>query len=320
MTIPPPRARMHRTLLASALFAATVSAQMAFPLAATNTFHRTNSDPNATVAWSLPIGAFGVQPGDWLKLRCVGDWNNGLSGDVLRDMVGCFAATGVVLTPDNQNRLPQPIAAGPAFVPAGGTAVGNLPMDVDQDFWISRTGYASELDIQVPPGTVHLFVCVPDSFHGDNSDADADLALEVTVISASAHRGSQEDCEIGTAVGANAALDPLDHKVAGAGDVVRAALRSPFDTQGNTFCLIVADVLPTGQTPIGPLPNTWFGANAIVALPISILPAGGQSPTLSFTVQAPWAGLSVWLQGGTISTIARNGLCTITNAHVIDFR
>lgn len=311
---------MHRTLLCLALTATTALAQVAFPLAATNTFHRTNADPGATNAWSLPIGAFGVQPGDWLKLRCVGDWNNGLSGDVLKDMVGCFAATGVLLTPDNQNRLPQPIAAGPAFVPSTGTAVGNLPMDIDQDFWISRTGFANEFDVQVPPGTVHLFVGVPDSFHGDNTDADLDLAIEVTVISASAHRGSQEDCELGTAIGANTALDVQDRKTALAGNVVRAALRSPFDTQGNTFCLIVADVLTTGQTPIGPLPNTWFGASAIVALPISILPAGGQSPTLQFTVQPVWAGLSVWLQGGTISTTARNGLCTITNAHVIDFR
>lgn len=311
---------MHRTLLALALLATAATAQVVFPLAPTNTFHRTNSDPGATNAWSLPIGAFGVQPGDWLKLRCVGDWNNGLSGDVLKDLVGCFAATGVLLTPDNQNRLPQPIAAGPAFVPANGTAVGNLPMDIDQDFWISRTGYATEFDVQIPPGTVHLFVGVPDSFHGDNTDADLDLGIEVTVISASAHRGSQEDCELGTAIGTATALDQLDHKTALAGSVVRAALRSPFDTQGNTFCLIVADVLPTGQTPIGPLPNTWFGANAIVALPISILPAGGQSPTLQFTVQPVWQGLSVWLQGGTISTIARNGLCTITNAHVIDFR
>ena len=129
-----------------------------------------------------------------------------------------------------------------------------------------------------------------------------------------------EDCELGTAIGANTTLDQVDIKNAVAGNVVRAALRSPFDTEGNTFCLIVADVLPTGQTPIGPLADTWFGASAIVALPISILPSNGPSPTLSFTVQSVWAGQSVWLQGGTISTNARNGLCTITNAHVINFR
>ena len=67
-------------------------------------------------------------------------------------------------------------------------------------------------------------------------------------------------------------------------------------------------------------PDTWFGAAAQIALPVSTLPSNGQSPTLTFTVQSAWAGLSVFLQGGTISTNARNGLCTITNAHVIHFR
>ena len=174
--------------------------------------------------------------------------------------------------------------------------------------------------MRVPAGSVHLFLCVPDSFYSDNTDLNANLGVEVTVISPWPYPGSLQDCEIGTAIGAATALDPLDTKSAPAGSVVRAALRSPFDTEGNTFCLIVADVVTTGQVPIGPLPDTWFGPAAIIALPISILPSNGQSPTLSFTTQSVWAGQSVFLQGGTISTNARNGLCTITNAHVIHFR
>jgi hypothetical protein len=301
-------------------FAANTTAQQVFPIAPTNTFHRVNQDPGATNAFSLPIGAFGVSPGQWLKLRCVGDWNNGIAGEVLRDMVGCFAATGVLLDGAQQNRLPQPIATGPQYVPTTGTANGNLPIDIAQDFWISRTGYANEVNVRVPAGSVHLFVCVPDSFYSDNTDLNGDLGIEVTVISPSAYPGSLEDCELGTAIGATATLDAVDTKSAVAGNVVRAALRSPFDTEGNTFCLIVADVVTTGQVPVGPLPDTWFGQAAIIALPISILPSNGQSPTLSFTVQGVWAGQSVFLQGGTISNNARNGLCTITNAHVIHFR
>ena len=312
--------RILASLCLALSFAANSTAQQVFPVAPTNTFHRVNQDAGATNAYSLPIGAFGVSPGMWLKLRVVGDWNNGVSGEVLRDMVGCFAATGVLLDGAQQNRLPQPIATGPQYVPTTGTAVGNLAIDIAQDFWISRTGYANEVNVKVPAGSVHLFLCVPDSFYSDNTDLDANLGVEVTVISPSAYPGSLEDCEIGTSVGASAALDPVDTKSAVAGDVVRAALRSPFDTEGNTFCLIVADVVTTGQVPIGPLPDTWFGPAAQIALPVSILPSNGQSPTLSFTVQPAWAGLSVFLQGGTISTNARNGLCTITNAHVIHFR
>jgi hypothetical protein len=312
--------RILASLFTALSLSSTVVAQQVFPVAPTNTFHRVNQDPGATNAFSLPIGAFGVTPGQWLKLRCVGEWNNGVSGEVLRDMVGCFAATGVLLDGAQQNRLPQPIATGPQYVPTTGTAVGNLPLDISQDFWISRTGYASEVNVRVPAGSVHLFVCVPDSFYSDNTDFDANLGLEVTVISPSAYPGTLEDCELGTAIGATTPLDPVDTKSAVAGNVVRAALRSPFDTEGNTFCLIVADVVTTGQVPVGAIPDTWVGPASMVALPVSILPSNGQSPTLSFTVQGVWAGLSVFLQGGTISNNARNGLCTITNAHVIHFR
>ena len=312
--------RTATTVALALALAAHAAAQQVFPIAPTNTFHRVNQDPGAGNAYSLPIGAFGVSPGQWLKLSVVGDWNNGVSGEVLRDMVGCFAATGVVLDGAQQNRLQQPLATGPQYVPTTGTAIGNLPIDIGQDFWISRTGYANEVNVKVPAGSVHLFLCVPDSFYSDNTDLNANLGVEVSVISPSAYPGSLEDCEIGTAIGAATALDPLDTKSAAAGSVVRAALRSPFDTEGNTFCLIVADVVTTGQVPIGPLPDTWFGPAAIIALPISILPSNGQSPTLSFTTQSVWSGQSVFLQGGTISTNARNGLCTITNAHVIHFR
>lgn len=302
-------------MAAIALCSTPVAAQQVFPLAPTNTFYRTNSDPNATDAYSLPIGAFGVSPGGWLKLRCVGAWNNGVSGDVLQDMVGCFAANGVVLANTNLQRLPLPIAAGTA-IHSNPTAVGNLTTDINEDFWISRTGTVSEVTIQVPPGTVHLFVAVPDSFYSDNTDPNADLGIEVTVISPSAYPGSLEDCELGTSIG-TAPLDTLDTKSAVAGNVIHAAIRSPLNTQAGNLCVIVADLRVTGVVPAGPLPKTYFGSTAAIVLPFSVMPSLASTSTININVPPRMTGLSLWLQGGTLWPDARNTLCTLTNAHVI---
>ena len=78
------------TLLLPVLPAA---AQTVIPLSPTATYYLTNQDPFATDAFSIPIQFFGVQAGDWLNLRCVGNWDNGVSGDVL--VAGPGPANGV---------------------------------------------------------------------------------------------------------------------------------------------------------------------------------------------------------------------------------
>jgi hypothetical protein len=318
--------KLHTIIALNALciFAATAKAQQIFPVSPINTFYRTSNDPGAVDSYSLPIGAFGVQPGDWLKLRCVGDWNNGVAGEVLRDMVGCFTANGILLSSTLQHRFPLPIPTGPAFVPDTGTANGNLPMDINEDFWISRSGYVNEVNIQVPPGSIHLWLAVPDIYYSDNTDLDANLGVEVTVISHSAYPGTLEDSELGSAVTRGTGIVVLDHidtKTALAGDLITAALRSPFGTQASTIGLILADISVTPNIPIGPLPNTYFGIGAAIALPFVLIPAFGlQSVPLVINVPPNFAGFSLWLQGGTISTIARNTFCTITNAHQFRLR
>ena len=303
--------------LAALALAAPAAAQTVIPLSPMATFYRTNQDPFATDAFSIPIQFFGVQAGDWLKLRCVGNWNSGPSGDVLQDLVGCFASSGT-LQPNTVQQRVSGIAAGTSFtLPAGGTAIGNLPMEIGEDFWISRTGFVTEVTVRVPAGGTDLFVCVPDTFYGDNSDPDANLGVEITLIPPSAHPGTGEDSELGSSIN-GAALDTVDTKTAVAGDVIHAAVRSPLDTQAGNFCVIVADVQATGNTPVGPLPNTWFGLSAVIALPFTVLPSGAPSPSLNVHVPAGFAGLSLWLQGGTVWTQgARNGLFTATNAHEI---
>src|SRR5262249_60194843 len=107
----------------------------------------------------------------------------------------------------------------------------------------------------------------------------------------SAPRGTAEDRESGswTKGAVPAAVDP---KPAVAGDVIHAAVRSPLDTQAGNICLIVADVQATGNTPVGLLPNAWFGPSAVIALPFTVLPSGAPSPSLNIHVPAGFAGLS----------------------------
>ncbi len=307
---------MLRTALCLLVPAFAATAQVIVPLSPLDTFHRTASDPFAVDSFAIPMLANGVQPGDWLRLRLVGDWDAGGSGDLVREMVGVFAGGGTLLASTLQLRVTAPAIAGTAYVPTSGTAVGNLPMDIQADFWIARQGASDEVTVRVPAGATYLYLAVPDSFYSDNSDPDGDLGVEITLVPPPPYPGTGgEDLILGSGVSGPLNLNPI--KTAVSGNVVTAAVLSPLDLlPGTAIVLIVADVLPTATPPIGPLPGTWFSASVVIAL-VGVLQPLSPSNILSVPIPPGFAGSSLWLQGGALWAYARNGLFLTSEAHQI---
>ena len=307
---------MIRTTFVLFAFALPCAAQLTLSLSPQTTFHRTNGDPGALDAIAIPIQSLGVNAGDWLRLRLLGDFDAGGSGDVERELVGVFAGNSALLASTLQVRVQAPATAGTAYLPSGGTALGNLPMDLDADFWIARNGFSEEVTIRVPAGAVNLFVAVPDSFFSDNSDPDADLGIELSLAIPPAYPGTGgEDLLLGT--GVNSAVDLQPIKTAPAGALVTAALYSPLDVLfGNSIAVLVVDLTSTGTLPSITFPDTWFGANAQIPF-ATLLPSGQPSSLWSLSIPAGHAGTSVWIQGGALWASARNTLFVTSEAHEI---
>jgi hypothetical protein len=307
---------MLRTSLTPFVLTTALAAQVVIPISPNATFHRTNADPFATDSQAIPIQAAGVQAGDWLRLRLLGDWDAGGTGDIVRDLVGVFAASGTLGPATQQLRLTGPVNAGTAYLPTSGTTIGNLPMDIDADFWIARTGFSDEVTIRVPAGAADLFVAVPDSFFGDNSDPDADLAIEITLVPPPAYGGSGgEDLLLGTALNGGA-LDLQPIVIATGAATLQAKVQSPLGVLINQFVLIVVDYAPTSSPPIHAIPDTWFGINALIPW-VDFLVTSTSSQTYTFNIPAGFAGNSLWLQGGALWPNARNGVGVLSEAHEI---
>jgi len=97
-------------------------------------------------------------------------------------MVAVFS-TSATLDPSNQlNRVPGAIDVGGfrGYVTSP-TLFNGFPTDIPQDFAISYgTEPSNGVSIVVPASAQFLFVGVPDSFYGDNSDENQDYGVRLS--------------------------------------------------------------------------------------------------------------------------------------------
>lgn len=94
-------------------------------------------------------------------------------------MIGVFSSSSTLLAATNQNRVPGAIDAGTDIVTAP-THFGALATDIPQDFFISGAGTT----LVIPTGAAYLFVAAHDSLYGDNTDPDADYAVQLEAVAA----------------------------------------------------------------------------------------------------------------------------------------
>lgn len=300
---------------ASALFllAASAAAQTwSYPLDPRATYLRTNQDsPLPPLVLDLP--ALGIAPGQWLRLESTGAFryiNGGL--DDYRSLVAVFSNSAQLLATSVQQRVPGAIAAGPAFV-SGGTYYGNLPIDVPQDFFVSRQTWDDGVLVEVPAGASHLFLGVHDSLFNDNADPNGDFGARVTVVATPSLPGTGEHLTLKSSVGGPAALTPDVHP-APPGLPMLAELHHPVGFLDGALYVLVADTMATGGPAPSLLPRLW-SVNLFV-LQVGVIPnTPGWSTAWSLVAPAGLLGTTLVVQGGALSPLTRNGLYETTNAH-----
>ncbi|MFO1078370.1 MAG: hypothetical protein U1E73_11670 [Planctomycetota bacterium] len=300
--------------LASLLLTLTVAAQtVTLPLDPRRTYLRTNNDsPLAPLV--VDLATLPAPAGTWLFVETSGYFRYFSGGqDNYRSLIGVFSSNSTLLATNVQQRVPGAIAAGPAFT-SPGTYSGNLPMDVPEDFFASRNGWANGIYVEVPPGATHLFLGVHDSLYSDNVDPNNDYAAIVTVVGALMLGGTGEHVELRSGVGVPVAPLPVDH-VAPGNSTIAVELHHPVGFADGSLYLLAADIMATGGQAPQVLPRVWLGPTPVV-LQLGVIPAtAGWSAAWSMTVPPGLLGVSLIVQGGALSPSARNGFYETTIAH-----
>ena len=131
----------------------------------------------------VDLSAAGYKPGDTLKISyrvpppgfsyygCQGPF---VGAEGVR-LLGVFSSSSQLLAPSARRaRVPGAIDAGDdAYV--GPTYLNNAPVDIPQDFQVTPP---SGLLIKIPPSATHLFLGIPDPYHGDNCGTGATFDIE----------------------------------------------------------------------------------------------------------------------------------------------
>lgn len=306
--------QLSRTAVLPFVLAAAVSAQTwSSPMNPRATYLRTNSDsPLAPLV--LDLAAFGAAPGQWLHIQSTGGFRYVAGGqDGMRAMCGVFSASATLLAANVQQRVVDAIPAGPSFA-GGGTYSGSLPMDITQDFYVSRNLWADFVDVEIPAGATHLFLGTHDSLYNDNVDPNGDWGVIVTVVPPPLFPGTGEHIVMKAAVNGVPAAAPEVH-IAPPGSTITAQLEYPLGLIDNTIYIFIADVVTVGAPLPHPLPGLW--SQSLILLQAGVL-AGtpGFTDTWSIVAAPGYAGTAAFVQCVALPTVARNGLFEASNAHV----
>lgn len=176
------------TLLAAFATTTLLSAQTFQRLDPRGTYLRTNSDP-APDAVAIPLATIGVGGGQVIRIRRLGDLDNGPGGETYGTTIAVFTTSATLMPANQVARVPGAVDAGCDFATAR-TYFGQLATDIGEDFLVASGAGASatqdEVVVVVPASATHVFVCPHDSLYHDNSDPDGDYGVEFTVLAPTA--------------------------------------------------------------------------------------------------------------------------------------
>ena len=118
------------------------------------------------------LADYELAPGDRIHFELVGDFNNGVT-EVARGM-GVFSSNDTLLAATESHRVPGAIEAGEDYVTGPTHGCGEQTTDIPEDF-----AYDTPKTVAIPAGATHLFLCVRDTWYGDNSDLDDDCGVNL---------------------------------------------------------------------------------------------------------------------------------------------
>ena len=161
---------------------ATAPAPISGQVAVKATFLHADADDAPAPPTVVNLSAAGYKPGDTLKISyrvpppgfsyygCQGPF---VGAEGVR-LLGVFSSSSQLLEPSAPARVPGAIDAGEdAYV--GPTYLRNAPVDIPQDFQVTPP---SGFLIKIPLSATHLFLGIPDPYHGDNCGSGPTFDIE----------------------------------------------------------------------------------------------------------------------------------------------
>jgi hypothetical protein len=298
-------ALLGASLLAAALGLLSVPAAAqttTVPLGDKDAYIHIHASDTAAPATPLALAGPGAVPGQSLRMKGVGDMDNGPQPDNVCSLIGIFSGSSVLLPPSLLHRVADALDAGPDFV-SGNTFTGNEPTDVPEDFRIT-SAIQVEAIVEIPAGATHLFVGNHDSQWFDNSDPDGDLAVQLTIV------GTWKS--VGSALAGTAGLPTLTGSgLLLSGDAVTLSLASARPNASSWLIVgFSAANLPFKGGVLVPSPDLVLGPFPTSGAGQLVLP--GTWPTglpglLTFWFQS-------WIQDpvGPVGFAASNGVTCLT--------
>lgn len=317
---------MQRPHFSAALLAFSVlgsaTAQVTIPINPKATYLRVaTNDPGVQPAPAIPLGALGLNPGQWVQIAATGGYSINGSADTNRNLLCIFSSSPSLAIPGTSPRVLGAVSTGPAWATPPVTSPF-AATDVVEDFVVARTSWQTSTLVQVPAGATHLFLTAfnptaSSSAYGINADPNGDFAAVFTPANPSTLQGTAEHAELRTGVNAATTATP-DVKPASPFATVSVDVAQRYGGFQNVIFLVAANVHTTGAPgPVGPLPGFHVGTDFILVQTGVMSTAPGQ---WSFFVPPGFAGNTIVTQGFFLSDYARNGLLMSTEAHRIELQ
>ena len=149
------------------------------------TYREASDDPEATDSVAIELASVGIEGGDLVTLRALGDYAIGVDGeDSVNNMLGVFSSSDRLLGPSERYRLPDAIDVSQDVDGRSIDLATPNDADIVEDFSIAPFPpyNLEEVTIRVPEQALYLFVSSADSFFSDNMDPDGDFALDIRVV------------------------------------------------------------------------------------------------------------------------------------------
>jgi hypothetical protein len=163
--------------IALALVHSVPAAAVTFPLNTRETFLRVDPTDVASGALIVSLADYSLLPGYTIRIRSVGEFDNGPGGETFTTLDVIFSNSGTLLGPTLQFRVPDAVDAGLAIDTAP-TCPSGSPTNIPYDFFVTSAG----VEVLIPAGATHLFVGTWDCFYRDNTDPDGDFAVEISLL------------------------------------------------------------------------------------------------------------------------------------------
>ncbi len=168
------RFRMPGLVVLSCFLPALAFADVTLTMSGAGPYLRVDPTDVAGSPRIVPLADYGFAPGSTLRITPLGDFHNGIDGDIHTPMFAVFSASSVLLAPNLQQRVAGALDAG-TDTNSGLTCPSGLPTDIAEDFFVPVGG----VEVVIPAGATHLFIQPVECYFIDNSDPDGDYAVSL---------------------------------------------------------------------------------------------------------------------------------------------